>query len=921
MSSKDKKWIVRSPDGHIYGPFSFEKLGDLLARSVLTGEEQISEYPVGDWKPMSSDPAIYDLVLEALSKPRTAPSKKDEPPMRDVTNAQEKSAAIKYILGQTKSKKLKSDEPPIEIPEKTQQTTKKIDVIELVDKTKLVKKQKKNFIPMVLVVIAGVLLALAFNVKNMDRNRGSVSLLNPQIKRSISIEKSSSFLKRGWEAFLKDTFTSYLKAQENFVQSIEENFKNSEALAMLAMTDGELWPFARQDSNDEATLQNLLELISKADPYGSMRAITVAAIDLIKGREASARSQIESSLLNFSTEGRLYALKAKTFYDSADFQSAISYYETAARLIPNWVKPTYMIGVCYGQLGNAGQAQVYLVNALKLNPNHSAARLELGIIESQYFNHDDRAKEYLTVALSSKERLLPLVEARGRFRLAVIYAKSGSLSKAKEEISKALALNPDDPEYKQFSSQLGDPTKVSGSTDRLQHMALGDQYMRTQNYLAAQGHFKAAFAADPKDARAAMRAAEALWKLRQVGSAFEYLQKSIVADPKFLESYALLASYRGQRYDFDGANRILEQALKVNPRSFLVYKGFAQLFLLRGDAKVAEVYASRALQLYSTDVQSNEIMAKIHLSKRDIGKAMQFAKRAVDLDRANPEVQVTYAKIISARDGATAGVDYLKELINTYPSQLAYRVGLADLLIQEEQFSTAQPILQQVIAADENNKDAQLLLGDAYLATENLDGALTSYLSAARADHSDPAGLFRAGEVYIKAGKFTEAQRQFQLVLKANPLFPRAHYSLAKAYFNAGDGQRAVQELEEEKKQNPSLADPYEFLGDVYVSLRQFSNASREYQKASELRPEGAAIYVKLAKAYRSQGNMDSALAMLRIASVKESGLSDIYREQGYIYEAKGMGEEAVTAFQQYLRLEPNPPDKATILGKIKELE
>jgi tetratricopeptide (TPR) repeat protein len=83
----------------------------------------------------------------------------------------------------------------------------------------------------------------------------------------------------------------------------------------------------------------------------------------------------------------------------------------------------------------------------------------------------------------------------------------------------------------------------------------------------------------------------------------------------------------------------------------------------------------------------------------------------------------------------------------------------------------------------------------------------------------------------------------------------------------------------------------------------------------------GAAIYIKLAKAYRGQGALDSALSMLRLAAQKESGLAEIYREQGYLFEQKGMAIEAVQSFRQYLSLELNPPDKGIILAKIKELE
>lgn len=102
---------------------------------------------------------------------------------------------------------------------------------------------------------------------------------------------------------------------------------------------------------------------------------------------------------------------------------------------------------------------------------------------------------------------------------------------------------------------------------------------------------------------------------------------------------------------------------------------------------------------------------------------------------------------------------------------------------------------------------------------------------------------------------------------------------------------------------------------------RKYALATKEYQKASELKPQGVGIYVKLARAYRGQGSYDAALAMLKLAVAKESGFAEIYREQGYLFDAKGMPQEAASAFQRYLSLEPNPPDKGAIQGKIRELQ
>jgi tetratricopeptide (TPR) repeat protein len=929
MGAQAKKWIVRSSDGHIYGPFEALKVGELLGKGVFTGEEQVAIYPAGDWIPMSGDTELYNLVLEALSGhvPKAPRAAKPEPPPQakeplTQTGSGSGSGVTTRKLKNTqytKTVKLPEDEP-LKIDTNSQPSYQKPLVIEMSDKRKIKRKQA-SVVPLVLLGLAGVLFYFALNSPKFSSRKTSISLLRPQISSQNDPAKSKTLVSRGWAYFYKDTYSNYVRAAESFVEAIEASPTNADAILMLLMTDLELWPFAKQDSADQNTVQGLLQLIAKVDPYGTQRSMAAAVVDLILSHDTEARAKIEGGLQAQPGEGRLYALKGQTFYNSGDFSQSAAYFEKSEGLIPNWVKSSYMLGLNHSRQGNAGHAQRYLIQALKMNPSHVAARLELGIVEARYFNHEDRALEYITVALDSSEKILPANEARGRFILAVLLAKAGDQSRSKKEAEKALALSPSDPEIKNFLGHVGVGEPELGSGDDRQHMNLGDQYMRTNSFLAAQAQYKSAFSLNPKNARAAMRAAEALWKLHQASGAFEYLQKAIAADPKFISSYVLLSDYKGQRFDFEGATRTLEMALKVNPKSYEVYRGYAQLFLRRADYAAAELYATKSLQLYETDVQSNQMMGKIQLAKKDVIKGMQYTKRAVDLDPTNAEAQVEHAKAKATYEGVKIASEYLNKLIETYPMDLTYRVGLAEILMQDEQYTPAGKVLQQVVAADNTHKDAFLLLGDTQFLSNDLESALASYLAAARIDPSDPTGLFRAGELYLKAKKPSDAEKQFKLVLQINPLFPRAYFSLARAHYDLGTGDIALKDLEQEKKMNPKLADPYEFSGDILLASRKYPAATREYQKAVEIRPQGAALYIKLAKAYRGQGSLDAALAMLRLALAKESGVAEIYKEQGAIFETKGMASEAVASYKRYLQLDPSPTDKEAILSKIRELE
>src|SRR5271170_892385 len=95
MASQAKKWIVRDEIGHIYGPFEVAKLKDLLSKGILTGDEQTAQYPAGDWRPMSTEPELYNLILDTLSAQQKRPAIVGEPaPKRPELSKKSATASV-----------------------------------------------------------------------------------------------------------------------------------------------------------------------------------------------------------------------------------------------------------------------------------------------------------------------------------------------------------------------------------------------------------------------------------------------------------------------------------------------------------------------------------------------------------------------------------------------------------------------------------------------------------------------------------------------------------------------------------------------------------------------------------------------------------------------------------------------------------
>jgi tetratricopeptide (TPR) repeat protein len=657
-----------------------------------------------------------------------------------------------------------------------------------------------------------------------------------------------------------------------------------------------------------------------------MHSATCRAVDLIvRSRFPEAKSLVEAVLDSRANEASppimFYFLKGYLLEGTNDHSAAIGYLQSSQQLWPQWILPYVLEAQAHTRLEKYSPAANLYRRVLQANPSHTVARIELGILEYKQFNHYQQAERLLKQALDSDDAPRATL-SRGFQGLAEIALKKGDQAAALKYAQKSFSLNSSNATAKNMIVQIGGVEKLKRTKVKGQQLLFeGDQFFREGDCHAAQAHYKAAFEEDPHNATAALKAAQCLWKLSFSTEAMEWLSRAIKADGKLIEAHVTLADYQAQRYNFLAAARTLENARKLNPKSHEVFRGFAMIELRRNNAKGAINFGKRALQLYENDVETQIIMAQASLALKDPKMAYNYAARAIDLDVNHRKAQIVYAEALAGLQGVDVGVDYFLKLVNNYPLVSEYRLALGKMLLMDERYQQAEEIFRQIIKLEEKPKDAYVELAKVLRAENNMGEALDLLLKAAVLDPADSEPLFLAGNIYLDLKKPQEAAVQFQRVLTINKLYPLVQYQLGRAALMMNDPKTALTYTDAEKRANPNLADAYLLAAEAHSLMQQYSMCATEYQKAIKLRPQQASIYVKLAQCYRKASNLDTAMAMLNVASQKESGLADIYKEQGAIYELKGDVVHAIEAYNQYFVLDPDAPDRAQIEERISALQ
>lgn len=799
-----------------------------------------------------------------------------------------------------------------------------------------------SFFLILIGVIIGTYIFNELFLKEAPTKAGIVLISPKKPENKLSQAQVNGKIAEAAKLYFAGGLNSLLKAENVLISTIENETYSVETRSLLCMVYKELWPFTNQDALNTKAIVLVMQQARTVNPASPYTKLCEVVLLMSSGRLKEAKGMIENTLENLGTivykmNAAMYFLKAEILEAEQNLDNAHAYYDSASKMWPEWTEASVAAARVFYKRKKYVEANEILNRAIGVNPQSRALKIWLGIINHKGFMKSEIAVAHFAEAFGGKDRVPNLLEALGRFHYADALLTIGKQSDAIKQAEIALRLNPMNSDYRNLVMRLGGNSSVEGQS-MASMLIIGDQYMNAGEYLSAQAEYKAAFELNPKNAIAAFKAAKCLWQLNQTTEAVDWLDKAVKSDPKFISAYILKAEYLAEAYDFVAAAGMLAAAQKIDPNSYEVSKGFAKLELKKNNPAGAISYAQKAIQRYDGDVELFILMADAYLQlaqsivldanrPKDTEKRLsylqevkKFATRSVEIDPANPEAQIMYARYTAVSQGIETSISYINDLIKKFPYSVRYRLHLADVNKMEERYNIASQLYTQVIEIDERNKKAYLGLAESERALGNTSKALQSFLAASMRDPSDAEPILAAAQLLMEMNKYDDAERQIRRVIAINPNYPRAYFYLAKVLFAKGNFGEALTNAKKEKEKNPFVADSYILTAEILFANKQYGECATEYSQAIKLRPQSAGIYVKAAQCYRLADSLEIAEDMLSLAQGKESGFAEIYREQAAIFEKKGDVKSAVKAYDTYLDLAPNAPDRAEVKFRVKRL-
>jgi tetratricopeptide (TPR) repeat protein len=398
-------------------------------------------------------------------------------------------------------------------------------------------------------------------------------------------------------------------------------------------------------------------------------------------------------------------------------------------------------------------------------------------------------------------------DAEPYYRMGMAFLESRDPTSAVRAFQKATALNP---KHSEAQLKLVELMTVSGNQKII---------------LEGFSRLQSVFGDSPDNPEAIDTLAFAEWKLGKPENATQRLAEALKRFPTHLESAVVLAKMKLSAKDWDGAEKVLKQAVADAPQS--------------SPAETA--------------------LGELYLALRQPAKAEAELKKAARLDPKNGNALVSLGALEIA-SGRMDEADQTYKRLSAFPEK-AYKPLHAMFLYQNGKRDAALAEFENLAKADPNDRDARTRLLAAYLGMNKVSQAENLLATALKRNPKDAEALEQRADLRLRSGKPDDAEKDLKEVLHFKPDSASAHFALSRAYSAKGLPNNQQQELQEAVKLAPALLPARLALAMSYLSRRQAKAALDAMDQAPEAQKRQQAWIIGRNWALLSLGNYPEAKA------------------------------------------------------------
>ena len=236
------------------------------------------------------------------------------------------------------------------------------------------------------------------------------------------------------------------------------------------------------------------------------------------------------------------------------------------------------------------------------------------------------------------------------------------------------------------------------------------------------------------------------------------------------------------------------------------------------------------------------------------------------------------------------------------------------------QFEAAKRDYNKVLKLCPESINVRYTLARVLLGQGKLDEALAEFHNIMQRDRNNVGAHTTLGNLLLRQGRSNEAIGEYRIALRLDPTDAITHVDLGDAFYRLGKLDEAIAEYRNAARLLPSLAVAHLNMSTVLLKQGKLEAAAAEAREAESLIPDSVIVHNNLGNILLEQSKTLDAIEEYRRATEVKPGFAYGYYNLGQALLANKQPDEAVTAFESYLRIAKDQPEYTETLERVLQL-
>lgn len=551
----------------------------------------------------------------------------------------------------------------------------------------------------------------------------------------------------------------------------------------------------------ESALSQFRKILDNVPDSRQARLMT-GTILLAQKRVDDAITEIQKVLQKDDRDALAHNLLGNAYMAKGMFEEGMREFTKATKIDPKIVDAYLKRGYFYFSRGKNAEGETELASAVQAAPDVLNSRLLLASYHLKT-GKADKALSVLKSGLTGKKSDAFLYNS-----IAAVYFSQNKQNEGLKSIQKAKEVDPVFP---------------------ASYQNLATYFVVTGKYEKAIEEYTALLRNTPQNL-GAMLALAGLYEIKgNDNEALVYYQKA--TETKQPTAFMAMASHHLKKRETSKALKVLDEALKVDPRNVAVLE-------MKGRLLVSEKKYKEAIKVFE------------------------------EVEKVNPEAGVALKIVayVTMKETAKA-VEQARKIIEKYPSSARGYMILGSIYESQKDYARAISEVKNGIRVDVTNAQAMVYLGNLYVASRDYTQAMTAYEDAYRKKPGFVPALFAQGALLDRTGKKKEAIAKYRTILEKSDSYVPALNNLAfLCALGYGSKEEALRLAISAFKREPGNAGVMDTLGFALLKNNRLEDAKKVLEKAVNLLPDNPTVTYHLALVYKESGDKANALKMLQKA-------------------------------------------------------